>query len=479
MPPAQPSKPPDPNNLAKIALTARAHPEFFVSAVLGSHLWSKQAEILNAVRDHRRVAVRSGHGTGKTKCAAFAALWFLMSYPQSRVITTAPTWSQVEQLLWREIRAEHTNARIPLGGVLSSTKLELGPEWVAMGLSTDVPERFQGHHAEHLLLIVDEASGVDEAVYIAGEGFLTSANARILLIGNPTRNSGQFYRAFHSERDTWHRLSISAFDSPTFTGERAPPSVASRLVTRCWVDEHRQLWGADSPLWQVRVLGEFPTESENTVISLVTVEAAQARESVPSDGEPPPVVACDVARFGADSTVIVTRQGNRVRIVHTSQGADLMQTCGAIIQTEEALREGHDRGYVRIVIDDDGVGGGVTDRLREQGYTVEAFNAGGKPHDGEHYVNRRAEMWFSGRDMLEDSIDLDPDEQLAAELVASEYKFDSRGRFQIEPKDQIKKRLGRSPDRADAVLMALTQPKRRLVADIGPVSIGGESSWRR
>ena len=131
-------------------------------------------------------------------------LWFLAAYPYSRVITTAPTFTQVKELLWREIAVAHPAADGFFDGMLYDTRLELAPDWFAIGLSTDRPERFSGHHAEHLLLVVDEASGVDEAIFEAAEGFLTSESARVLLIGNPTSLAGQFHAAFHSERGLWN-----------------------------------------------------------------------------------------------------------------------------------------------------------------------------------------------------------------------------------------------------------------------------------
>src|SRR5262249_35015622 len=154
---------------------------------------------------------------------------------------------------------------------------------------------FQGHHAEHLLLVVDEAPGVDEAIFEAAAGFLTSPGAKLLLIGNPTKLGGEFYDAFHRNRGLYHTIHISAFDTPAFTAEQVPYSPRRRLVTPEWVEEHRRKWGEDSPLWQVRVLGDFPNTSDDSVLSLLAVEAARDR-ACPEGA--PAVIACDVARFG-------------------------------------------------------------------------------------------------------------------------------------------------------------------------------------
>lgn len=234
--------------------------------LFGFSAWSKQREIFEAIRDHDRVAVRSAHGVGKTATAARVVLLFLLSHPGARVITTAPTWTQVELLLWKEIRSAWRRiygARIDLGGVVttveaqcSTTKLELREDWFAIGLSTDTPERFQGHHAKDLLLVVDEASGVEEDIFDAADGFMTAEGAKVLLIGNPTRLSGRFYQACQPG-SRWRKIHISAKDTPAFTGESVPASVLRALPTRKWVDDMASEHGEESPTFLVRVLGEF------------------------------------------------------------------------------------------------------------------------------------------------------------------------------------------------------------------------------
>lgn len=450
--------PTDAERVARVRNAIAADPVRYCRNILRFDPWSKQAEIIASVFTHNRTAVRSCHGVGKTITAANTALAFLAAYPRSRVITTAPTYTQVRDLLWPEIHRAISRSPSGLYPEPDTTRLTLAKDWFAVGVSTNRPERFQGHHAENLLLIVDEASGVDEQIYEAAEGFRTATGGRLLLIGNPTQTSGQFYRAFHSERSEWNTISISAFDSPNFTGEEVPAHVARNLVSREWVEEKRRMWGEDSPLWQVRVLGEFPTTTDDQVIGLAAVEEAQRREVAP---EEPAVIACDVARYGSDETVIVIRKGNHVRIETAYTGRSLMETAGRILDATRGL----DTTF-RIVIDDAGLGGGVTDRLREQGYKVDAFNGGSPAHDATLYPNRRSEAWFVFAEHLP-SLDLDADPQLAADLVAPRYTLDSMGRRVVEPKDTTKKRLGRSPDRADAILMAYA-PLPRMGVSYGP-----------
>lgn len=448
------SLPPDPFLIAADLLDPPADPYVddpvgFVQRELGFHPWSKQREMLEAVRDHDRVAVRSCHGVGKTAGAARVALWFLAAHRDSRVITTAPTWAQVEQLLWREVRgavgSAHANGHGAMFPPANTTKLELGDQWFAIGLSTNEPERFQGHHADHLLLIVDEASGVDERIFQAAEGFLTADGAKVLLIGNPTRPGGQFHRCFTTERARWHQIHISVFDSPNYTGEKVPESVARAMPRAGWAEEAREAWGEESPMYQVRALGNFPDTGEDTVIALSVVEAAQQRTLT---AEGPLTIGCDVARFGDDETVIAARVGNVVRIVETYHGKDTTHTAGRVAHWANGRQD------ARIVVDDPGVGGGVTDQLRAMGMDVHAFNGGHTARRPGRFPNRRSEIWFEGAAILED-IDLDGDEQLAADLTAPRYSYDLKLRQAVEKKEDTKKRLGRSPDRADAVLLTL------------------------
>ncbi len=447
----------------------RRDPVGFVHEVLHRNLWSKQRETIESVRDHRRTTVRSAHGIGKTMCAAATLLWYLAAYPGARVVSTAPTFSQVREQLWREVAVMYAAADGFYDGQLTDTKLELAPDWVALGLSTDRPERFSGHHAEHLLLVVDEASGVDEAIFEAAEGFLTSEHARVLLIGNPTTLAGTFHRSFHAERSLWNTITISAFDTPAFTDEAVPDTVLRRLVARSWVETAAKRWGEASPLYQVRVLGEFPSTSDDTVCPLADVEAAQRQHVEPGS---PVVVTCDPARFGSDETVIAVRRGDRVRIAATHRKRDLMETAGWILRVARAEQAAGDETPV-IVVDEIGVGGGLVDRLSEtREFCVVSFNAAGKARNAKEYPNARSQAWFDFAERL-GQLDLDDDEQLAADLVAPSYRIDSAGRRVVEAKADTKRRLGRSPDRADAVLMAFaTVPKRYGTSHVARGRIG-------
>ena len=219
--------------------------------------WSKQRDVMRALYEHKRVTVRASHGPGKTAVAGALVEDFMRQGP-CRIVTTAPTWPQVETLLWAEINQRVRQARMPWpsGARPTKTMWKVRDDWAAYGFSTDQPERFQGHHGRRVLLVVDEASGVDERIFEAGMGFLTGEESYVLYLGNPTRMTGSFYRS-HQPDSGFHRVHISTMDCPAFTGEEVSEELKWSLPSKQWVDWARLEWGEDSPEYRVRVLGEF------------------------------------------------------------------------------------------------------------------------------------------------------------------------------------------------------------------------------
>jgi len=421
-------------------------PLFFVKEVLGGEPWQKEADILLSVRDNKYTAVRSGHGVGKTYSAARAALWFLVAFKGSIVITTAPTWRQVRMLLWGEIRGAVRNARCPemfRGSVLLDTRLTVDDGWYALGLSTDEPDNFQGFHAENLLVIIDEASGVGRSIYEACESLMTSANCKMLAIGNPLSPSGWFFDAF--QNPGWQHIHISSYDCPNVTQGGMP---YPKLVIPEWIKRRELDWGRESPLFQSRVLGEFPQEGEDTLIPLSWLEW----DGPGSEGEP--ALGVDVARFGSDETVILKRSGMVVKEVIAARGIATTETAGRVKVAGEGIKPEN------IKIDVIGVGGGVVDNLHEQGLMVNGVNFAETAQDAVKFKNVRAECYWAVRDAVRPDAEnrlYIPDKfrKLKAQLSALKYKIDSRGRIQIEPKEEFKKRMGYSPDQADALAISL------------------------
>ena len=452
---------------------AQGDPAWWCENVLRVKPWSKQVEIMQSVRDNPRTAVRSCHGIGKSFTAGQIILWFLNAFAPSIVLSTAPTWRQVEKLVWKEVRASYARATAidgGLGGALLPASPELHivrDQWYAAGLSTNDPNKFQGYHEEHILVIVDEAAGVPEDIFEAIEGVLTSEHSRLLLLGNPTSVGGTFHKAFRSPG--YHAMHISAFDAPNFTAfgitqqdfeedtwevRITGPLPNPKLITPAWAYDKFLKWGPDSPAYQARVLGNFPEAGDDTLIPLAWVEAAQARWLDVEPGEPIEI-GCDVARYGSDETVIAIRRGGRVEPLLVYAQKDTMETAG-LVKAAHA-----ETSATAIKVDEIGIGAGVVDRLRELKCPATGVNVATAAAEPERFTNLRAELWWNLRERLDPNprvnpnpIALPPDDQLLADLTNVKYKIDSRGRIQLESKEEIKKRLGRSPDRGDAVVLA-------------------------
>lgn len=447
------------------AMRWRSDPIAWASEVLGFRPWPRQAEILRAVADHPRVAVRSGHKTGKSTALATLALWWYDTRPGARVIITAPTGRQVRSILWREIRRLHGQARRQIAGRLSPTPdagLQGADGREVVGFSTDEPERLAGWSGDGLLFLVDEASGVDEVLYEALEGNRAGGGAHLALFSNPTQTAGQFYRAFTDERERWYGMHVSSEEAAAFQRDvRIIPGLASQS----WVDEKRAEWGEASPLYQVRVRGNFPSQGDNAVIGLALVEAARRRwMTTPDEGRLE--LGVDVARYGDDETVIQAVRGKRALQPIALRSLDSIEVANKVLEVVRTLRRAPS-DKPRVKVDVIGYGAGTYDFLaRSAEVEAVAVNVGEGPtallEDGEpDYALLRDQLWFGGREWLRAGGALPPDGKLESELVAPVYGFTAAGKRKVEAKDRTKERLGRSPDRADALLLAIYNPPAR------------------
>lgn len=437
----------------------------YIERVLGNRIWSRQAEIVKAVQENKRVAVKSCHSSGKSFIAARIALKFLHSYPHSTVLTTAPTWRQVNDILWKEINTAYNNARYKLPGTMLDVRYNIDEDWFGVGLSTTESDKFQGYHSNYILVIVDEASGVEKKIYDAIEGVTSTGFTRVLLIGNPNDPTGYFADAFKSP--IWTKITISCFDTPNFNSipnlealknsteeQRREATIYPYLITPQWVWERMQEWGEDSPLFQARCLGEFPTESTDTLIALKYAEAALRNEN-PKDGDW--FIGLDVARMGDDRTAFVIRKGDDVKRVEWFQKEDTMQTVGRAINFLQEYPE------AKMRIDAIGVGAGVVDRLKESEYSdrVEGVSvAESTASEGEmKYVNIRAKLyWRLRQKFMNGEIRLIDRGTIVSDLTNLKYRFrSSDGAVQIESKEELKKRGLRSPDLADALALSYAE----------------------
>lgn len=455
----------------EFARLVKTDPVFFAQEVLGVSLWSAQKEILLSVRDNPRTSVRTGSGVGKSFDDAVCALWFLSTHRPSTVVTTAPTFRQVRDILWSEIRALWAGSKMVLGPneptQTGITMAGLGDalKWFAIGMTTEEPEKFQGFHNLNVLVIADEASGVPETIFAAIENPLAAGHTRLLLTGNPTQVSGSFHDAFASPiYKTFH---ISVFDTPNFTEfgitrddiingtwkEKTTGAMPYPFLTQpAWVAERVAEWGVGSPLWQVYVEGDFPEEAADTLIPLGLVEKAILRELPPTGGV---VIGIDTARFGDDENVAIMRQGSKVVGSASWAKENTMSTTGRIIRLIE------DWQPVRVNIDDAPIAAGVIDRLAEESYRVQPINVSEKLSSGKFY-NVRAQMFWNLRTRFEqEDIDIPDIPKLKAQSTSMKYEFHSTGKLIVESKEKMKKRGLKSPDWADALALAFMGADRR------------------
>lgn len=434
----------------------RRDPVWWVADRLGEHVWSKQQQILESVRDNRRTAVRSCHSAGKSFIASRLAAWWIECHPpgEAFVVTTAPTGRQVRAILWREIGRAH--ARGSLSGRTNQTEWWLGmregnEEIVAFGQKpADMdPSAFQGIHQRYVLVIFDEACGMPAALWEAADTLISNEDSRFLAIGNPDDPVSEFAEVC-KPGSGWNVIGIDAFETPNFTGEEIPEKVRHVLIGKTWVEEKRRKWGEDNPLYIAKIRGQFPEVTSDGLIPVRWVKDAQERE-LPA-GEPVEL-GVDVGG-GGDRSVIAIRRGPVVRIHRRDQNPDTMQTCGNVVAT---IREA---GASVAKVDEIGIGRGVVDRAKEQDRPVVGVNVGQAASDSEAFANLRAEGYWGLRERFQaGEIDLDPDDDdLAAQLVDLKYKRTSSGKIQIESKDDIRRRGRPSPDDADAVMLAFIRP---------------------
>jgi hypothetical protein len=428
--------------------------------------WQKAA--MMDVAEYPRTSVRSGQGVGKTGFEAALVIWFLCCRPNPKVVCTAPTKQQLHDVLWAEVAKWLESSMVK--NLLKWTKTKIymiGHEerWFATARTANKPENMQGFHEDHMLFIVDEASGVADPIMEAIQGTLSGDDNKLLMCGNPTRTSGYFYDSHNRDRRLFRTHKVDSRDS-----KRTSKENIQMLIDK---------YGADSDVVRVRVYGEFPKAEADAFIALEIAELAANASVLP--GGDTLHLGVDVARFGDDETVIAPRIGMKVFKLRCYNKQDTMVTAGWVISTgKEMLRHYSQLQRVEIKVDDSGVGGGVTDRLneviREQGlknWVVIPVNNGAKPSSSEeeHYENRGTETWADLRNLLQESfskhlqgapvgLELPDDDRLVTQLTQRKYRMTSKGRLALERKEDMKKRGLDSPDRADAVVLSFARDDR-------------------
>ena len=433
-------------------LKSKNNPLIFVRDVLGATPEPWQAAALEAVGKHDRVSIRSGHGVGKTTLEAWLILWFLLTRQNCKVPVAANSQDQLRDTIWPEIGKWHRQLPDALKAMIDVQAERIvvvqdpeGAFAVRRTASKDNPEALQGFHAEHLLFLIDEASGIPDIVFEVGMGALSTPGAKVRDGWKPDADFGLLLRHAPLARGT--------------AGTRCTSTASTCRAPRGTSRTSRPSMATTSNAYRVRVLGEFPTADDETVIPLELVMSAVDRSV--SSLEYYPVWGVDIARFGDDRTAIAKRQANRLLepIKHWS-GTDLMVTAGKIKAEYDETQ--YDMRPCEILIDAIGLGAGVYDRCRELGLPVRAINVGEAPATRENCMRLRDELWFKGREWFQNRLcSIPQDDALIAELASPTYTFTSTGKMVVEAKADMKKRGMRSPDLADAFLLTFACGERR------------------
>jgi phage terminase large subunit len=405
---------------------------------------SYQAEALDTMATPGFHAFQWANGCAKTTTAALWLLWFLDTHPGSKVVTTAGTWSQLTQQLWKEIhtwvdRSEGTIVK-QVGYMTSS--IHISADWFAIGRAATSEATFEGVHAQYVAVVMDEAKAIKPEIFSAVRRILRGnmgGKFWWIAMSSPGSPSGPFYDICQgSGAANWTVHKLSAYQS-----ER---------VSLTQIEDDRNDLGENSPLFVAMDLGEFPEETEDTIIPITWVQAAVDQEARPASGR---ALAVDIARFGQDETVFMRIDGRKVSIVETYTGKDLMKTAGRIVKAKDT--------FDRVAIDDVGLGGGVTDRVKEMGVDgVLPLNAGMRSAQPDKYSNLGTQMMWALRQVFEenynsedgDLISIPNDKTLIHQLSARKFDITSSGQIKMETKGDMRKRGERSPDRADTLSMA-------------------------
>jgi hypothetical protein len=450
----------------------------------GYPLWSKQVDIIKALQDHHKVAVRSSFGIGKTFQGGILVPT-VTAVERALTITTGPNFRQIKRQLWGEVhkiynRAESINKQNgkTIGAQLNKTSLEFDSgKWFAEGFSTDKSYNFQGFHETTLFLIVDEAGQVDRDSYDIFDAILTNDDTYVLLIGNPVDPHNEFRNCF-KPGSKYYSFKIDSFQTPNVKHKK---NIFPFLVSYDWPEMMLKKYKGDKehPKYMSNVLAEFPKEGEDQLITWDLLEKAMERNLDPKS----PIISLgnDVARKGSDFTVYGYRQANgRFRIYRETEQERETETAARLALD---LRNQNpdlpvDPNHICANIEDLGTGGGVCDILIEQDLPINEIAVGGTPEewreDYELFLNKRAYYYWQLRQaFIDGNVDIDPDDiDLIEELHAIQKQYSSKdgGKIKMISKDDLRTKLGRSPDKADTMMLAFAESeadnRRNLIREL-------------
>ena len=469
-------------------------PVLWAEEVLGAELYSKQKEMLRSLANNKRTAVKSAHSTGKSYTMGIAACWWVSTRgSNSLVVSTAPTYNQVHNILWEEVRkhfVEHglvgkitqdDQWKIPVEGVDDKGNKRVIEKQVAFGrrpADMDM-SAFQGlHRPDGVLFLIDEAVGCPEMIFTAAEVNTTAANCRILAIANPDDYQSAFGKIFKREDSTWNRMTISVHDTPNFTGEVVSEHLAALLPQQDWVEDMKIQWGEESSRFKSKILAEFPEESDSMFFTQTAIDKSIDHD-VPEDFERECIFGVDIARMGEDYNSIYINRGGRLRLHSTWNKVTLTETAGRI------HRAALDEMATEIRVDGSGIGAGVIDILMNDDaydrkpYKVIAMIGSGRSPDTLRWLNARALYYDQMREKMQTSLlDIDPrDEKLLDEMLMIKFKFSPKGGIQIESKDDMRSRGMKSPDNLDAAVYASAEIDALINGAYSELEVGSMVSY--
>jgi hypothetical protein len=474
---AEPSEPFDGDSVRALLGNALAHPIYFAEMALAVHLWSGQMEVADAVVRDRRIAVRSGHALGKSLLTALVAVWWCLHRPDAVCILVGPSATQLAAAAWGYVRTiiytlRRMGLRVPLPTTaVGALKWELSERNYLLGLSTDRPERLSGYHAGAVLVIVDEASKLTSIFWQTLAGLLAGGDSKVLLVGNPLWPGGIFYDCFHAGRQLWRALHLDILKSPNFAGvgsfkalldlseaeldSNPVPNLATKRAARDSLID----WTEESPLFDVRVRGDFPRQSEWAVYPLPLLEERRA-PAPPLAFEPERVtIGIDPAGAGRARTAFCVLVGSNVAELRATRDPD---SIGIVL---DWLRPWRDRDPA-VAVDATGIGFGFCKVIRDHGYRVHEQHFGGEADDPRRFRMWRSEIAWRVRDALkENALGSIPDSRelpLLAEMASILYRPNTRDQIELESKDKRSDRGLESTDLFDALCLAMGERGRSI-----------------
>lgn len=401
--------------------------------------------------------------THNSRLSATLVNWWVDTHPvdDTTVVTTATNWKQVRNVLWKEIPRVKADAGVG-GKVNADATWKIGDRQdpIAFGMKPDDKDEsgFQGVHDQYVLVIMDEAGGISKEIFTAADAITTNKYARILAIANPNDPSCYMAEVYNREIKlkpedrSWNIIQFGAYETPNFTGEVVPVEVATRLVQKDWVEARKKEWGEDDPRFVARVLGQFPSLSDDGLFNMGRVmQSMEAYETSEPDEGMPITIGVDVARYGSDSSVVVSNQGGYIKILGRYQGMNGPELARKVGE----LATGAGASEVRI----DGIGVGVSVLDHIENYlpsevAVIAIHGNSKSADSTQWYNYRAAMYCQFAKAVADGrVHLPDDDELHNELASIKYEYRGSA-ILIESKENMRKRKVKSPDTLDAVIYA-------------------------